>query len=301
MGMHGPSANMNDDQAIVCLRMKNIPYTTTDKQIHEFFGQLSIQLDNCKILLDRFNRGAGEALVRFRDPQSCQMAYEAKNRQIFYGRSLDLRPLSLFEYQNASTTPMLTVNDLQSPSAINQHFQQANMKRITPFYERADDQRRNDKRPRWEAGSNFKGEHARDSRVAIDLFLLAEGYGYPRNSPRVTKDEQGHEMDEKDRRSSTPPVASATNLPPLPAELNDYLGRILVLSNVTYRATREEILEFLRPYAPIPETLKIRCDVNGKPTGFGVVACETNADATRAAAELNNQIFMLRKIFLQQR
>ncbi len=104
-----------------------------------------------------------------------------------------------------------------------------------------------------------------------------------------------------DRRSSTPPMASATNLPPLPSELNDYVGRILVLSNVAYRATREEILDFLRPYGPIPDTLKIRCDVNGKPTGFGVVACETVNDASRAVAELNNQQFMSRKIFLQQR
>lgn len=96
-------------------------------------------------------------------------------------------------------------------------------------------------------------------------------------------------------------MASATNLPPLPSELNDYIGRILLLSNVPYRATREEILEFLRPFSPVPDTLKIRCDVNGKPTGFGVVACETTKDASRAVAELTNQIFMSRKIFLQQR
>jgi RNA recognition motif-containing protein len=137
------------------------------------------------------------------------------------------------------------------------------------------------------------------------LKLSLDGYGYNRNSSRIPKDDQGHETDEKklfnDRRSSTPPVASATNLPPLPSELNDYIGRILFLSNVAYRATREEILDFLRPYSPIPDTLKIRCDVNGKPTGFGVVACETKIDASRAIAELNNQTFMSRKIFLQQR
>jgi len=92
------------------------------------------------------------------------------------------------------------------------------------------------------------------------LKLSLDGYGYNRNSSRIPKDDQGHETDEKklfnDRRSSTPPVASATNLPPLPSELNDYIGRILVLSNVAYRATREEILDFLRPYSPIPIHLK---------------------------------------------
>ncbi|CAF3602740.1 unnamed protein product [Rotaria sp. Silwood1] len=282
--------NLNQDQTIICLRLRNIPYSTTEKQIYDYFADRSIQIESCKILLDRFNRGAGEALVRFRDAQSCQIAYESKNRQIFYGRTLDLRRITLFEYQNASLTPMLTANDLASPATMNQHFQQANTKRYPPFYER-DDDRRNDKRPRWDGGHNDK-----------------DSYGFNRNSPRITKDDQGSEVkitDEKkilnDRRSSTPPITPTTNLPPLPSELNDYVGRILLLSNVPYRATREEILDFLRPYTPVPDTLKIRCDVNGKPTGFGVVACETIKDATQAVTELNNQMFMSRKIFLQQR
>jgi len=151
-------SNLNQDQLIICLRLRNIPYSTTEQQIYDYFANLSIQIESCKILLDRFNRGAGEALVRFHDPQSCQTAYEAKNRQIFYGRTLDLRPLSLNEYQNASLTPMLTANDLASPATINQHFQQANTKRYPSYYER-DDDRRNDKRPRWDGGQNNKGNH----------------------------------------------------------------------------------------------------------------------------------------------
>ncbi len=150
-------ANVNQDQSIICLRLRNIPYSTTEQQIYEFFASIPTQVESCKIFLDRFNRGAGEALVRFHDPQSCQLAYESKNRQIFYGRTLDLRPLSLNEFQNASLTPMLTANDLASPATMNQHFQQTNQKRYTNFYER-DDDRRNDKRPRWEGGNNNKGK-----------------------------------------------------------------------------------------------------------------------------------------------
>ena len=100
-----------------------------------------------------------------------------------------------------------------------------------------------------------------------------------------------------DHRSSTPP----NRLPQLPPEFDEYAGRILFLSNVAYRATREEILDFLRSYAPIADTLKIRCDVNKKPTGMAMVACETVSDATRALAELNNQPLMNRRIFLQLR
>jgi RNA recognition motif-containing protein len=159
-------SNVNQDQTIICLRLRNIPYTTTEKQIFDYFANISIQIENCKILLDRFNRGAGEALIRFRDPQSCQLAYETKNRQIFHGRTLDLRPLSLQEFQNAALTPpMLTANDLASPATMNQHFQQNNnTKRYPPYYER-DDDRRNDKRPRWDGGQNNKGNFIRQKKI----------------------------------------------------------------------------------------------------------------------------------------
>lgn len=155
--------NLNQDQS-VCLRLRNIPYSTTEKQIYEYFDDRSIQIEGCKILLDKYNRGAGEALVRFRDPQSCHIAYESKNRQIFYGRTLDLRRISMSDYQNAALTPMLTANDLASPATINQHFQQANTKRYPPFYER-DDDRRNDKRPRWDGSNNDKGNFNRPKKI----------------------------------------------------------------------------------------------------------------------------------------
>lgn len=270
-----PTNNFNQDQSFICLRLRNIPYSTTEQQIYDFFSSASIQISNCKILLDRLNRGAGEALVKFADTKSCQLAYETKNRQIFFGRTLDLRPLSLAEYQSTSITPMLTANDLASPTTLNQHFQQQNNnnhnnKRYSNYYER-DNDRRNDKRPRWNTNSNQQHRNS---------------------SSQLSKDEQT-----TNERSSSP----SNNIPQLPRELDEYVGRILFLSNVAYRATREEILDFLRAYSPIPETLKIRCDVNGKPTGYGVVACETKNDATRAVSELDNQKFMNRNIHLQQK
>lgn len=161
--------NPNQDQSTMCLRLRNIPYSTTEKQIYDYFADRSIQIESCKILLDRFNRGAGEALIRFRDPQSCQIAYESKNRQVFYGRTLDLRRISLAEYQNASLQPMLTANDLASPATMNQHFQQPNNKRYPPFYER-DDDRRNEKRPRWEG--NDKGKIIFHISNSIEIYIL---------------------------------------------------------------------------------------------------------------------------------
>ena len=147
------STNINQDQTVVCLRLRNIPYSTTEKQIYDYFTDIPVQIEGCKILLDHLNRGAGEALVHFHNPQSCQIAYERKNRQIFYGRTLDLRRISLHEYQSAPLTSMLTVNDLTSSTVLNQRMPQMNAKRYSSYYERGDD-RRNEKRPRWDGGYN---------------------------------------------------------------------------------------------------------------------------------------------------
>lgn len=155
---HEPSStSINADSSMICLRMKNIPYTSTEQQIYEYFANNSTPIESCKLLRDRFNRGAGEALIRFHDPQSCQRAYETTNRKTFHGRSLDLRPLSNYEYQTASITPTLTSNDRQSPSSINAHFPSGGMKRPGTFFERADDDRRSDKRARWDPNQKGKG------------------------------------------------------------------------------------------------------------------------------------------------
>ena len=146
------------DQGNLCLRLKNIPYTTTEQQIIDYFNNISTPIETCKILRDRFNRGAGEALVRFHDPQSCQIAYERKNRQIFYGRSLDLRPLSLQEFQTASLAPM-GMNNNELSGSNQQHFQQGPIKRMGSYYERTEDDRSRDKRPRWDGNNQNKGKH----------------------------------------------------------------------------------------------------------------------------------------------
>lgn len=152
--------NFNPDTSIVCLRLRNIPYSTTEQQIYEYFTTISVQIEECKILLDHLNRGAGEALIRFPDPQSCQQAYESKNRQIFHGRTLDLRPVSLNEFQNATLSRMLPANDLGGSNQQRSHGMN-NSKRYSSYYERSDDERRNDKRARWDGsggGHTNKGQ-----------------------------------------------------------------------------------------------------------------------------------------------
>ena len=82
------------------------------------------------------------------------------------------------------------------------------------------------------------------------------------------------------------------DLPPLPPDLQKYATRMCLLTNVSHEATREDILELFREFDPIEETLKIRHDDQGQPTGDAIVACTTLADARAAVRELNGSRFM---------
>jgi hypothetical protein len=82
------------------------------------------------------------------------------------------------------------------------------------------------------------------------------------------------------------------DLPPLPAELQKYATRMCLLSNVNKEATREDILELFRDFGPVEETLKIRHDDAGEPTGDAIVACVSQASSRAAVRTLNGHRFM---------
>lgn len=90
------------------------------------------------------------------------------------------------------------------------------------------------------------------------------------------------------KQSSPIPI----DLPPLPIELQKYRNSIVLLSNVCYEATREDILELFKYYSPIEQTLKIRHDDRGQPTGDAIVACKTHEEASKACRSLNGVEFM---------
>lgn len=85
-------------------------------------------------------------------------------------------------------------------------------------------------------------------------------------------------------------------LPPLPPELQKYRNRLVLFSNISYQASREDILELVRQFSPMEQTLKIRHDDSGQPAGDAVVACLTSDNAVNACLTLNGAEFMGRNI-----
>jgi RNA recognition motif-containing protein len=93
-----------------------------------------------------------------------------------------------------------------------------------------------------------------------------------------------------------PHTPTLVDLPPLPPELQKYRNSLVLLSNVPGKASREDILEIIKSFSPLENTLKIRHDDMGNPTGDAIVACRTPEDANRACRSLNGIDFMGKNI-----
>ena len=81
-------------------------------------------------------------------------------------------------------------------------------------------------------------------------------------------------------------------LPPLPPEFAKYRNRLILISNINYDASREDILELVAAFAPLEHTLKIRHDDQGRPAGDAVIAFEASEDAEDAVDHLDGSEFM---------
>ncbi len=103
-------------------------------------------------------------------------------------------------------------------------------------------------------------------------------------------DDNDDDDDDEDSNNNSPV------LPPLPPELQKYRNRLVLFSNISYEASREDILDLVKQYSPIEQTLKIRHNDQGQPTGDAVVACLSQENAVSACMNINGSEFMGRNI-----
>jgi len=287
---------------ITCLRLRNIPYATRDHDVKSFFTGIEIAQEGILFKYDKTGRPAGECYVRFGSSNDCRKAYE-KNRSQFGGRILELRPLSLWEFQAAtSQEPDESGATFSANGGLGRreqfgggggggqmyHGGPMNEKRKFP-YERMDDNGNND--------DKSPSDQQRFDRRKGDSSSPHGGDGDKSPSNMMgsgSMDEQnGRKMMRGNNNNNSFIQKQLTQLPP---GYDQYRGQVLLMSNVHFRATREEILHFLRAFHPIEDTLKIHRDSSGRPTGHAVVALTSTDDVIQAMKELNNSLFLLRKI-----
>ncbi|CAF0793832.1 unnamed protein product [Didymodactylos carnosus] len=319
-----PRYNEELPPTICCLRMRNIPYATRENDVRTFFQGMDIAQDGIQFKYDKSGRPAGECYVRFSSSNDCRKAYE-KNRLQFGGRVLELRALSLWEFQSANKDePDETGATFSSSGGLgrvtnfNQNYnnnksssmeinQQNNFPGKRKLHDRDDN--KNDEhmkspindysqqRPRQYIDRRQQYENNNHTAPSTALSLIDSTNELPNDKSPSSDDQQGKILrinnvnNLQDNRS---PIAK--QLTQLPACYDQYRGQVLLMSNVHFRATREEILQLLRVYRPIEETLKIHRDSSGKPTGHAVVALTNRDDVQQALKELDNSSFLHRKI-----
>ncbi|CAF0948168.1 unnamed protein product [Adineta ricciae] len=300
-----PRHNEELPPTITCLRLRNIPYATRDHDVKSFFAGIEIVQDGILFKYDKTGRPAGECYVRFSSSNDCRKAYE-KNRSQFNGRILELRPLSLWEFQAAtSQEPDESGATFSANGGLGRrdqfggssgggggqmyHGGPMGEKRKFP-YERMDDNGNSD--------DKSPSDQQRFDRRKGDS-SSPRGGGDVDKSPSNMMGSGGNSMDDQNGRKMIRSNNSSfiqKQLTQLPPGYDQYRGQVLLMSNVHFRATREEILQFLRSFHPIEETLKIHRDSQGRPTGHAVVALTNPDDVPQALKELNNALFLLRKI-----
>jgi RNA recognition motif-containing protein len=302
---------------ITCLRLRNIPYATRDNDVKSFFVGISIASEGILFKYDKTGRPAGECYVHFETSNDCRKAYE-KNRSQFGGRILELRPLSLWEFQAAtSQEPDETGATFSANGGLGRRDQFGSgggggvggggggnggngpmhhgvfvgEKRKFPYERHDDNGNNNDKSP---------SDQQRFERRKGDSSSPRGGGGGGEGDKSPSNMMGGNSMDDQNGRKMMRPNNNSSlmqkQLTQLPPGYDQYRGQVLLMSNVHFRATREEILQFLRSYHPIEDTLKIHRDSSGRPTGHAVVALTNADDVPQALKELNNAFFLLRKI-----
>ena len=266
-----------------------------------FFAGIAIAVDGILFKYDKTGRPAGECYVHFETSNDCRKAYE-KNRLQFGGRVLELRPLSLWEFQAATsqeadeTGATFSANgglgrrdNFGSGNGPMNHGGFISEKRKFQYDPNDDNGHHDDK------SSSGQQHFDRRNKGGSSSPLGADDDKSPSNmmGGGSMEDQNGRKIMRGNNSNSSLMQKQLTQLPP---GYDKYRGQVLLMSNVHFRATREEILQFLSAFHPIEDTLKIHRDSSGRPTGHAVVALTNAEDVNKAVKELNNSFFLLRKI-----
>ena len=313
-----------------CLLMTGVPFSAREADVRGFFGGLHVS--SVHLIQDtQTQKPTGECYCQFATRNDRDRALE-RDDQLFRNRVVKIKPFSLTEFgqlmSNLGQLKQLRNNErgksetgrpalLQTP---NSPADRPKLLSGTDYaeYDEADYDSSSENSNGVSSRNNYKSNTSNyQTRSSRDEYQSQNNryQGYQQNtamkrrangsSPtNIPSSQTGNNKRTKsnyygDNGSLIPSLmleAAPQTLPPLPPELQKYRDRLLLLSNVSYEASREDILDLVKTYSPLEHTLKIRHDDSGQPTGDAVVACKEPLDAADAADELNGIIFMDRQI-----
>ena len=294
------------DDKMTCVCIGNVPATATEEDIACILGDIKFFKSKIVLLCDPSGACKGDAYVEVESPSECVKAADLHGVAKIGEQIIRVLPLTLEAMEkdlqsrqrkpgytnfitrsnghtsekNALTDQRKSFGNHQNPSSLLKHNDNVehNMKLAPP--------------PPHEILKNplFDPALQHPPIGPADVFLppttdeflrLSNPLGFPPVPP-----------------IPPPPITSNLFLNPPPLPLPP--GRItaLKMSNLSFKITREDIVEFFAGFDLLPDSIRLMYNNNGKPTGDGILAFSTFEGATSALENLNGKQFLGRKLKL---
>lgn len=279
--------NNNDRESSddTCVLMSDIPYSAREYDVKYFFQNYNIAKIN--LLVDQqTQKPTGDCCVCFVTRDERDRAIRDKDDQSFRNRTIRVKPITNVEYEKL----------IQSNSQ--QQQQQRPVLLPTPGYSADDNiniqQLVDDNDLNGQHDDEYENGHQKNRQNNRQRYGGSNGR-YGQNRSQQSSNNKRSYNSNYENQAKRARTINTEDLPPLPPDLQQY-NSLVLLSNVNYNATREDILEVIKNFNPIADTLKIRHTDYGKPTGDAIVAFKTLDDAMNATNQMNGSNFMGRTL-----
>ncbi|XP_029447527.1 RNA-binding protein 12B [Rhinatrema bivittatum] len=258
------------------LYIRNFPFDVTKVEVQKFFVGFSLNDDDICLLYDDKGVGLGEALVKFHTEELAEHA-ENLNRRRFLGTEVLLQRISQAQVREFGINAF--------PGEPNDRIQ---------------DQSQGYGMDRVSRSGNSRVPSAQPFRFPGDFRHGPEEFTGPSKNfrgPQPRMDFGGGRFDARNNgregypeRRFRPDYGMAGGNSGGPA--------VIQLKNMPFTTTVNEILDFFYGYRVIPDSVSIRYNESGLPTGIATVAIENHDEAIAAVTELNDRPVGPRKVKL---
>lgn len=276
----GYDSQMSDD---LFVHMSGVPLDAGEDDIRGFFQDINL-IGNF-IVTDSFKNPVGEVCCYFATKQDTERALEL-NDQLFMDRNVSVKPLKYAEYHMIAQKQLMSrINENRRRALLGDApdtFAQVLQGRSNSGNSSQNSNESDDESQRFGSKNNGNGP--------VNLMGLNGNNHKRKNLPDNGNNQMKRIKSNHNEDSNSSPNSQA--LPPLPPEFSKYRNRLILISNINYDASREDILELVSNFSPLEHTLKIRHDDQGRPAGDAVIAFQESQDADEAVDHLDGSEFM---------
>ncbi|KAL5291559.1 hypothetical protein ACFFRR_010771 [Megaselia abdita] len=277
--------------------LSNIAYRATIIDIGTYFMENNCSPNRIEIIKGPNNLPCGDVVLEMKCMEDIPQALSLNNSN-FYNRKISVVPITLNDVVNRLGEDFLReCESMRSPQSCNpiQQYPEQNQQ---PFVNQQAFINGPEFDPRIDPRDEFpRDPRARDPRVVEPRFPSMNNFDNGGNSNNNNQ-RRGQNPFNNDPIMETPPeIPNDTPSVTVPDKFN-IPGRVLVLQNVPYSASIEDIARFFGNFDVSPEDVIRRYNKDGSPTGDARVAFHETYLAEAAFEQKNRQKLFNRILYL---